>query len=32
VAYKAKLNTAYPMRTDGATLFPFKRMFVVARI
>jgi len=30
-AYKAKLNAAYPMRADGATLFPFKRLFAVAR-
>ena len=28
--YKAKLNAAYPRRTDGATLFPFQRLFVVA--
>jgi len=30
-AYKAKLNAAYPKRADGATLFPFKRLFAVAR-
>ncbi|MBL6937569.1 MAG: trans-aconitate 2-methyltransferase [Alphaproteobacteria bacterium] len=30
-AYKAKLNAAYPMRADGTTLFPFKRLFAVAR-
>ncbi len=29
-AYKNKLNAAYPPRA-GATLFPFKRLFVVAR-
>lgn len=29
-AYKAKLNTAYPRRADGTTLFPFQRLFVVA--
>jgi len=29
-AYKAKLNIAYPRRTDGTTLFPFQRLFVVA--
>lgn len=29
-AYKAKLNAAYPRRADGATLFPFQRLFVVA--
>ncbi len=28
--YKAKLNQAYPRRADGATLFPFQRLFVVA--
>jgi trans-aconitate 2-methyltransferase len=30
-AYKQKLLAAYPPRTDGTTLFPFKRLFVVAR-
>lgn len=29
-AYQAKLNAAYPRRTDGTTLFPFQRLFVVA--
>ena len=29
-AYKTKLNTAYPRRADGVTLFPFQRLFVVA--
>jgi trans-aconitate 2-methyltransferase len=29
-ACKAKLNTAYPRRADGTTLFPFRRLFVVA--
>jgi len=29
--YKARLNTAYPMRTSGKTLFPFRRIFAVAR-
>jgi len=29
-AYKAKLNAAYPRRADGTTLFPFRRLFVVA--
>ena len=28
--YKARLSKAYPTRTDGATLFPFKRLFAVA--
>lgn len=30
-AYKAKLNAAYPKRADGTTLFPFKRLFAVAK-
>jgi trans-aconitate 2-methyltransferase len=30
-AYKQKLLAAYPPRADGATLFPFKRLFAVAR-
>jgi trans-aconitate 2-methyltransferase len=30
--YKLRLNKAYPRRADGETLFPFKRLFVVARI
>jgi trans-aconitate 2-methyltransferase len=30
-AYKARLASAYPMRANGTTLFPFKRLFVVAR-
>src|SRR6185437_1635480 len=29
--YKSKLNSAYPRRTDGTTLFPFQRLFVVAQ-
>ena len=29
--YKAKLNSAYPRRADGTTLFPFQRLFVVAQ-
>ncbi len=29
--YKQRLNEAYPSRADGTTLFPFKRLFVVAR-
>jgi trans-aconitate 2-methyltransferase len=28
--YKQKLNAAYPRRADGTTLFPFRRLFVVA--
>lgn len=29
--YKARLNAAYPPRDDGVTLFPFSRLFAVAR-
>jgi len=29
--YKRRLNTAYPRRADGKTLFPFKRLFAVAK-
>lgn len=29
-AYRAKLAAAYPKRADGRTLFPFKRIFIVA--
>jgi len=29
-AYKARLRTAYPRTTDGKTLFPFTRLFMVA--
>jgi trans-aconitate 2-methyltransferase len=29
--YKARLNIAYPRRADGKTLFPFSRLFAVAR-
>ncbi len=31
-AYRAKLETAYPQHPDGNTLFPFKRLFIVARV
>jgi trans-aconitate 2-methyltransferase len=30
--YKARLSRAYPRRSDGKTLFPFKRLFAVARV
>jgi trans-aconitate 2-methyltransferase len=30
--YRARLRAAYPKRADGATLFPFKRLFIVARM
>ena len=29
--YAALLREAYPMRPDGITLFPFRRLFIVAR-
>jgi len=28
--YAARLREAYPVRTDGKTLFPFRRLFIVA--
>jgi trans-aconitate 2-methyltransferase len=30
--YRQRLNKAYPRRSDTKTLFPFKRLFVVARL
>jgi trans-aconitate 2-methyltransferase len=30
-AYAARLREAYPSRADGRTLFPFRRLFVVAQ-
>jgi trans-aconitate 2-methyltransferase len=30
-AYAKLLAEAYPMRPDGITLFPFRRLFIVAR-
>ena len=30
-AYGARLRAAYPVRTDGTTLFPFRRLFLLAR-
>lgn len=30
-AYRARLEVAYPQHPDGNTLFPFKRLFIVAR-
>lgn len=30
--YRARLRVAYPKRADGATLFPFKRLFIVAKL
>jgi trans-aconitate 2-methyltransferase len=32
IDYKRRLNQAYPPRRDGKTLFPFKRLFAVARL
>ncbi|HEY0838169.1 MAG TPA: methyltransferase domain-containing protein [Azospirillum sp.] len=31
-AYRERLEAAYPERPDGSTLFPFKRLFIVARM
>jgi trans-aconitate 2-methyltransferase len=30
-AYRARLAAAYPRRADGMTLFPFRRLFIMAR-
>ena len=30
-AYAARLRAAYPRRVDGRTLFPFRRLFIVAQ-
>lgn len=30
-AYAVRLRDAYPRRSDGRTLFPFRRLFVVAQ-
>ncbi|WP_263768325.1 methyltransferase domain-containing protein [Propionivibrio soli] len=30
--YCARTNTAYPRRHDGTTLFPMRRLFIVARV
>jgi trans-aconitate 2-methyltransferase len=30
-AYAARLRKAYPMRADGRTLFPFRRLFIIAQ-
>jgi trans-aconitate 2-methyltransferase len=30
-AYAARLREAYPRRADGKTLFPFRRLFIVAQ-
>ena len=28
--YRRRLHLAYPMRPDGRTLYPFRRLFIVA--
>ena len=30
--YTRRLRVAYPVRTDGRTLYPFRRLFIVARV
>lgn len=30
--YAARVRAAYPPRTDGRTLFPFRRLFIVAQV
>lgn len=30
-AYRRRISEAYPPRLDGTTLFPFRRLFIVAR-
>ena len=30
-AYRARVSRAFPRRPDGTTLFPFPRLFVLAR-
>jgi trans-aconitate 2-methyltransferase len=30
-AYAARLRAAYPRRPDGRTLFPFRRLFIIAQ-
>jgi len=30
-AYRARIATAYPPQADGRTLFPFRRLFILAR-
>jgi len=31
-AYRRRLREAYPVRSDGRTLYPFRRLFMVARV
>jgi trans-aconitate 2-methyltransferase len=30
--YRAAIVNAYPRRADGSTLFPFRRLFIVATL
>ena len=30
-AYRRRVQAAYPPRADGKTLFPFRRLFIVAQ-
>lgn len=30
--YTRRINDAYPRRADGKTLFPFRRLFMVAKV
>ena len=30
-AYSERINKAYPVRADGKTLFPFRRIFMIAQ-
>jgi trans-aconitate 2-methyltransferase len=30
--YTALVDAAYPRRADGKTLFPFRRMFIIATV
>jgi trans-aconitate 2-methyltransferase len=31
-AYTSRLRRAYPIRADGRTLYPFRRLFIVATV
>ena len=30
--YRARIAQAYPRRDDGVTLFPFRRLFIIATV
>ncbi|MCI0527974.1 MAG: trans-aconitate 2-methyltransferase, partial [Nitrospira sp.] len=32
VEYARRLRVAYPVRADGRTLYPFRRLFIVATV